>query len=87
MLRFGLGSALFKAGEHEQAIAHLQAALRHDAKHSASHKLLGKALAAAGRREDAIAAYEEGIRTAEARGDIQAVKEMRVFLKRLQNST
>ena len=38
-----------------------------------------------GRRNDeAIKAYEEGIRAAEVKGDIQAAKEMAVFLKRLQ---
>jgi Tfp pilus assembly protein PilF len=84
MLRFGLGSAYLKQGDHARAIDHLRAALRHDPGHSASHKLLGKALAAAGRHTEAIAAYEDGIRNAEAKGDIQAAKEMKVFLKRLQ---
>lgn len=84
MLRFGLGSAWLKQGDYTRAIDHLRAALRHDPAHSASHKLLGKALAAAGRHAEAIAAYADGIRNAEARGDIQAAKEMKVFLKRLQ---
>lgn len=86
MLRFGLGSAWLKQGDHERAVEHLRAALRHDPAHSASHKLLGKALAAAGRNDEAIAAYEAGIGIAEEKGDIQAAKEMRVFLKRLQKS-
>lgn len=30
-----------------------------------------------------MATYEEGIKVAEARGDIQAAKETKVFLKRL----
>jgi len=86
MLRFGLGSAYLKQGDHTRAIDHLRAALRHEPAHSASHKLLGKALAAAGRDDEAIAAYEDGIRIAEEKGDIQAAKEMKVFLKRLQSS-
>ena len=36
--------------------------------------------------EYAKAAYRDGIAAAEARGDLQAVKEMRVFLKRLERS-
>jgi hypothetical protein len=51
--------------------------------HSASWKLYGKAMAEMGRIEEAIAAYDKGIAVAEARGDVQAVKEMRVFRKRL----
>lgn len=86
MLRFGLGNAWLKQGDYARAIDHLRAALRHDPAHSASHKLLGKALAAAGRNDAAMAAYEDGIRIAEEKGDIQAAKEMRVFLKRLQSS-
>ncbi len=33
--------------------------------------------------DDAISAFEKGIEVAEGRGDIQAAKEMKVFLKRL----
>lgn len=84
MLRFGLGNACLQQGEYGRAVEHLRAALCHDPAHSASHKLLGKALAAAGRNDEAVAAYEAGIRSAEEKGDIQAAKEMKVFLKRLQ---
>ena len=34
----------------------------------------------------AVAAYEHGIRVAETKGDIQAAKEMNVFLRRLQKA-
>jgi len=33
--------------------------------------------------ENAIKAYETGIKVADKKGDIQAAKEMKVFLKRL----
>jgi Tfp pilus assembly protein PilF len=84
LLRFGLGSAYLQAGKAEQAASHLRRALEHDPRYSAAWKLLGKALAAAGQADEAIKAYEQGIKVAEARGDIQAAKEMRVFLKRLE---
>ena len=86
LLRFGLGQAYLKENNFERAIEHLRAATQHDAGYSAAWKLLGKALADSGDKPAAIAAYEQGITTAEARGDIQAAKEMRVFLKRLQKS-
>lgn len=84
LVRYGLGTEYLKLQQYEHAITHLQKALAFDAKYSAAWKLLGKALAGAGQTAEAIAAYEQGIRTAEAKGDVQAVKEMRVFLKRLK---
>lgn len=84
LLRFGLANEYLKLGQIEQAIGHLRKALTHDPKYSAAWKRLGKALADTGRTHEAITAYESGIQTAEEKGDIQAAKEMRIFLKRLQ---
>lgn len=83
LLRYGLANEYLKIGKPEIAVGHLRKALAHDPKYSAAWKRLGKALAETGRNAEAIAAYEEGIRVAEEKGDIQAAKEMRVFLKRL----
>jgi len=83
LLRFGLANEYLKLGLYEQAIGHLRKALTHDPKYSAAWKRLGKALTDTGRTDEAIAAYESGIRAAEEKGDVQAAKEMRVFLKRL----
>ena len=84
LLRFGLGQAYLKEQNTEQAITHLHKALEHDADYSAAWKLLGQAYTAAGRRQEALQTYETGIERAENKGDMQAAKEMRVFLKRLQ---
>lgn len=83
ILRFGLGNALFKSGQAAEAIPHLQAALKFDPEYSAAWKVLGKALAESGDIKQAVGAYEKGIVVAEKKGDRQAVKEIRVFLKRL----
>jgi Tfp pilus assembly protein PilF len=83
LLRFGLGNEYLKLGKLEIAIDHLRKAVAHDPGYSAAWKRLGKALAESGRTADAIEAYEQGIRVAEEKGDIQAAKEMRVFLRRL----
>jgi Tfp pilus assembly protein PilF len=83
LLRFGLGQALLKTGQLTEAILHLEKALEFDPAHSASMKLLGKAYAADGNSDKAIEVYRQGIQIAEQRGDIQAAKEMKVFLKRL----
>ena len=84
LLRFGLGQAMLKAGQPSEAIEHLQAALALDPQHSAAWKLLGKAFTETGQQQQAIEAYRQGIEVADAKGDIQAAKEMKVFLKRLQ---
>jgi Flp pilus assembly protein TadD len=86
LLRFSLGNEFFKAGDAAQAAAHFRAAVDKDPKYSAAWKLLGKALAEAGRAAEALAAYREGIAVAEAKGDIQAAKEMKVFARRLERA-
>jgi tetratricopeptide (TPR) repeat protein len=84
LLRHGLGAEYLKLKQYDKAIEHLRQALAKDPRYSAAWKLLGEALAEAGRKDEAIRTYEEGIRVAEGKGDVQAAKEMRVFLKRLQ---
>ncbi len=83
LLRFGLGNALLNAEQPDRAAAHLRAAVEHDPAYSAAWKLLGKALVASGRHLEAADAYRQGISSAEQRGDLQAAKEMSVFLRRL----
>jgi Tfp pilus assembly protein PilF len=86
MLRLGLGNAYLQAGDLVRAVAHLHAAVEHEPGYSAAWKALGKALTEAGKPNEAIAAYQEGIRVAEQRGDIQAAKEMKIFLRRVYSS-
>jgi len=82
LLRFSLGNEYFKAGELVRAEEHLRAALQQDPQYSAAWKILGKVLAEANRPQEALEVFEQGISVAEERGDIQAAKEMGVFLKR-----
>lgn len=84
LLRYTLGSVCFKEGRLDEAVNHLENALSQDAKHSASWKLYGRALVKLSRADDAVNAYEQGIAVAEEKGDVQAAKEMNVFLKRLK---
>jgi Tfp pilus assembly protein PilF len=86
LLRYSLGSALLDAGDTRAAATELRAALDFDPGYSAAWKLLGKACAANADTEAAAAAWQRGIAVAEARGDVQAAKEMRIFLKRLAKS-
>lgn len=83
LLRFGLGTACLQAGDMDAAATHLAAATRHDPEYSAAWKLLGKALLALGRDDEAEAAWRAGLDAAERRGDVQSSKEMTVFLRRI----
>jgi Tfp pilus assembly protein PilF len=84
MLRFTLATGYFDRGELERALLHAEAALALDADYSAAWKLLGKIQTAHGDAHKAAASYRQGIAVAERRGDLQAAKEMRVFLRRLE---
>jgi Tfp pilus assembly protein PilF len=86
LLRYSLGNEYLKTGDAAQAAAHLARAVALDPKYTAAWKLYGKALAAAGRTVDALAAYRAGIAVAHERGDKQAQKEMQVFARRLERS-
>ena len=86
LLRFSLGQAYLKDGQHDIAIAHLSRALEHNRTYSAAWKLLAQAQSHAGQRAQAIETYTQGIAVAEENGDIQAGKEMRVFMRRLARS-
>jgi Tfp pilus assembly protein PilF len=84
LLRYSLGTALLDHGDAAEAATQLHAALEYDANYSAAWKLLGKACLADGDTGSAADAWRQGITVADAAGDVQAAKEMRVFLKRLE---
>ena len=86
LLRYSLGNEYLKVGDALAAVRHLRHAVAHDRDYSAAWKLLGKALTEAGDAPAAKDAYRSGIEVAERKGDNQAAKEMRVFLKRLEKA-
>ena len=83
LLRFGLGNEFLKCGDVEAAVTHLRRAVALDPGYSAAWKLLGKALSAAQRDDEALTAWHEGIDAAQRKGDKQAMREMEVFARRL----
>lgn len=86
LLRYSLGNEYLKADNPCNAIVHLCEAVRQDPTHSASWKLLGKALTETGDLAAAVETYAQGIQCAQAKGDMQAVKEMQVFARRIRKS-
>ncbi len=85
LIRYSLGNEYARAKKFTEAIKHLDRAIELDPGYSAAWKLYGKALAGNSQFNEAIKAYEKGIAVAEKKGDIQAAKEMKVFLKRLKS--
>lgn len=86
LLRFGLGQAYLQQNDYDKAIEHLQYAIQHDQNYSAAWKLLGKAQAELRQYAEAIHTYQRGIEIAMAKGDVQAAKEMQVFMKRCKKA-
>lgn len=84
LLRFSLGTACLNAGDTQAAVVHLTEATRQNPSYSAAWKLLGVALRKLERLDEAEAAWTTGLNVAQQQGDIQSVKEMKVFVKRLQ---
>ena len=86
LLRYALGLECLKANELVTAIDHLRQAVDQNPRYSAAWKALGEAHAKAGSPDRAADVYERGIAAAREAGDVQAAKEMEVFLKRLRKA-
>ena len=86
VLRFGLGELYIEAGDFARAAEQFAEIVRLDPQYSAAYRYLGQAYAALDRPTEAEAVFQRGITVAEARGDLQTVKEMQVFLRRLHKS-
>ena len=86
LLRFSLGNEYHHAGDLNQAEKCFREAVDRDSRYSAAWKALGRVLGEAGKAVEALAAYERGIEVANARGDVQAAKEMGVFARRLRKA-
>ena len=84
LLRYSLGNEHLKTNAFASAIEHLARAVELDPRYTAAWKLYGKALVGAGRDDEALAAWRQGIEVARAKGDRQAEKEMTVFARRIE---
>lgn len=84
--RIGLAAAYLEAGQAEDAIREFNETIRLKPDYTAAHRGLGRALEKAGRAAEAKTAYRKGIEVGRGTGDLQTVKEMEVFLKRLDRA-
>jgi Tfp pilus assembly protein PilF len=83
-LRYGLAVAYRAEGKLELALEHAKLAVAADADYSAAWRLLGQLQTSLGKPSEAKETFRRGIGVAERQGDRQLVKEMGVFLKRLE---
>jgi Tfp pilus assembly protein PilF len=86
LLRYSIALEHLNLRQTAEARAHLERAVALEPGYSAAWKLLGKSCTDLGDADAAIAAYRRGIDVAQQKGDVQAAKEMRVFLARLERS-
>lgn len=84
MILYSLGAELFKEKDYPQAREHLERAVENKPDYSVAYRTLGRTLFEM--REDAEARriFEKGREIAQKNGDLQTVKEIDVFSRRLE---
>jgi predicted Zn-dependent protease len=84
MVLYSLGNELFKERKYTEAKEYLSRAVQNKPDYSVAYRMLGRALYEL--REDAEARwiFAEGREVAQRNGDLQTVKEIDVFVRRLE---
>ncbi len=84
MVLYSLGNELFKEQKYSEAREYLTRAIRNKPDYSVAYRMLGRALYEL--REDAEArrVFAEGREVAQRNGDLQIVREIDVFVRRLE---
>jgi Fe-S cluster biosynthesis and repair protein YggX len=80
---FSLGRAYLDAGKYSEAAASLERAISLNANLSKAYQLLGEAMLKMDMRDQAIARFSQGVKIADARGDVLPRNEMAQKLKEL----
>lgn len=83
MILYSLGSELFKEGNYAEARDYLSRAVENKPDYSVAYRALGRAHAELGETSEARKVFQEGRAVAERNGDLQTVKEIDVFVRRL----
>jgi predicted Zn-dependent protease len=87
LLRYTLGKAYAEAEDYAKACDHLETCVAYDPHYSVGWKWLGKARLGLGDEEGARQAWERASAVAAEHGDAQVMKEVAVFLRRLDKRT
>lgn len=84
MVLYSLGSELFKEERYTEASERLRKAVENKPDYSVAYRTLGRALYELEEDDEALRVFEEGRNIAQRNGDLQTVKEIDVFTKRLR---
>ena len=84
MVLYSLGNELFKEKKYSEAREYLDWAVRNKPDYSVAHRTLGRALYELGEDAEARRVFAEGREVAQKNGDLQTVKEIDVFTRRLE---
>ena len=84
MVLYSLGSELFKKKKYTEAREYLNRAVQIKPDYSVAYRMLGRALYELGEDAEARKVFVEGREVAERNGDLQTVKEIDVFVRRLE---
>lgn len=84
MILYSLGNELFKEEKHSEAREYLRRAVENKPDYSVAYRTLGRALYELGEDAEARRVFSEGREVAERNGDLQTVREIDVFVGRLE---
>ena len=83
MVLYSLGNELFKEKKHAEAREYLSRAVQNKPDYSVAYRALGRTLSELGEDAEARRVFAEGREVAQKNGDLQTVKEIDVFVRRL----
>ena len=84
MVLYSLGNELFKERRYSEARGYLSRAVENKQDYSVAYRMLGRALYELGEDAEARRVFERGREVAASNGDLQTVKEIDVFVRRLE---
>ena len=83
MILYSLGIELFKEGRYPEAREHLRRAIENKPDYSVAYRMLGRAHFELRENTEARRVFTGGRKVALENGDLQTVREIDVFLRRL----
>ena len=84
MILYSLGNELFKEKKYAEAEEYLRRAVLNKPDYSVAYRMLGRTLYELGEDAEARRIFAEGREVAQKNGDLQTVKEIDVFVRRLE---
>jgi uncharacterized protein HemY len=84
MVLYSLGNELFKEQRYSEAKTYLSWAVRNKPDYSVAYRTLGRVLYELHEDDEARRVFAQGREVADANGDLQTVKEIDVFVRRLE---